>query len=397
MLVRITDPPGGRPAPGHCDSHGDPKPESAGGRVPGARRTGSFSDSGSRGSDSRAGHGLGTPSSSKRRFDVRAFITRRIGCPSPPGPGPLSESLTRARHPHQQRYQSLEAQRTTKGWGGGVKNWNIYEGRNGRSDDQEDEEEGGREKGREGGRERKRRTRVDQEKRCIGKRKVSGEWFSLHGLLHDAFHHRDEACNHEALLIVLTCEGSVKHKYAEEGEMFTSGKASDDRNKVFQNDHTHGDSKISERNASCLSYALSQGPYGDLPDTSVENSETRMRLAGVRGVGCALVILCAAEILKDDSIIDIAFHRLYDTALDISLHLSREASSIAHKDASQGVRKPKVVIAGSGWGAHALLKIIDTNVLDVVCVSPRSYFIFTPMLASASVGTGARMVYTGER
>uniref|UniRef100_A0A7S0HES5 FAD/NAD(P)-binding domain-containing protein n=1 Tax=Hanusia phi TaxID=3032 RepID=A0A7S0HES5_9CRYP len=117
---------------------------------------------------------------------------------------------------------------------------------------------------------------------------------------------------------------------------------------------------------------IPMGPYGDLPDTSVENSETRMRLA---------------EILKDDSIIDIAFHRLYDTALDISLHLSREASSIAHKDASQGVRKPKVVIAGSGWGAHALLKIIDTNVLDVVCVSPRSYFIFTPMLASASVGT----------
>ncbi|EKX34558.1 hypothetical protein GUITHDRAFT_98053 [Guillardia theta CCMP2712] len=117
---------------------------------------------------------------------------------------------------------------------------------------------------------------------------------------------------------------------------------------------------------------IPMGPYGDLPDTSVENTETRMRLA---------------EILKDDSIIDIAFHRLYDTALDIGLHLSREASSMAHMNSGQGERKPRVVIAGSGWGAHAMLKIIDTSVLDVVCVSPRSYFIFTPMLASASVGT----------
>ena len=108
--------------------------------------------------------------------------------------------------------------------------------------------------------------------------------------------------------------------------------------------------------------------------------------AGREERGAELIV--PAEILKDDSIIDIAFHRLYDTALDIGLHLSREASSMAHMNTGQGERKPRVVIAGSGWGAHALLKIIDTSVLDVVCVSPRSYFIFTPMLASASVGTG---------
>ena len=44
-------------------------------------------------------------------------------------------------------------------------------------------------------------------------------------------------------------------------------------------------------------------------------------------------------------------------------------------------------MVGSGWGAHALLKIIETEEYHVICVSPRPYFIFTPMLASCTTGT----------
>ena len=40
-----------------------------------------------------------------------------------------------------------------------------------------------------------------------------------------------------------------------------------------------------------------------------------------------------------------------------------------------------------GWGAVPLLKHIDTHKYEVVCVSPRNYFLMTPLLPSVSVGT----------
>lgn len=56
--------------------------------------------------------------------------------------------------------------------------------------------------------------------------------------------------------------------------------------------------------------------------------------------------------------------------------------------ASNGkTKKEKIVILGTGWGAAAILKEIDTHKFDVTVVSPRNFFLFTPMLAGASVGT----------
>lgn len=49
--------------------------------------------------------------------------------------------------------------------------------------------------------------------------------------------------------------------------------------------------------------------------------------------------------------------------------------------------KERVVVLGTGWGAAAFLKEIDTKMFDVTVVSPRNFFLFTPMLAGASVGT----------
>jgi hypothetical protein len=40
-----------------------------------------------------------------------------------------------------------------------------------------------------------------------------------------------------------------------------------------------------------------------------------------------------------------------------------------------------------GWGAVPFLNHIDTEKYDVVCVSPRNYFLMTPLLPSVSVGT----------
>jgi hypothetical protein len=49
--------------------------------------------------------------------------------------------------------------------------------------------------------------------------------------------------------------------------------------------------------------------------------------------------------------------------------------------------KEKIVVLGTGWGAASFLKDIDTTQYDVIVISPRNYFLFTPMLAGSSVGT----------
>lgn len=49
--------------------------------------------------------------------------------------------------------------------------------------------------------------------------------------------------------------------------------------------------------------------------------------------------------------------------------------------------KPKLVILGGGWGGVALLKTLNPDEYHVTLVSPTNYFLFTPMLPSATVGT----------
>lgn len=49
--------------------------------------------------------------------------------------------------------------------------------------------------------------------------------------------------------------------------------------------------------------------------------------------------------------------------------------------------KPRLVILGTGWGSIALLKHLNPGDYHVTVVSPTNYFLFTPMLPSATVGT----------
>jgi len=50
-------------------------------------------------------------------------------------------------------------------------------------------------------------------------------------------------------------------------------------------------------------------------------------------------------------------------------------------------KKERIVVLGTGWGAVGFLKDIDFNKYTVTVISPRNFFVFTPMLAGASVGT----------
>lgn len=50
-------------------------------------------------------------------------------------------------------------------------------------------------------------------------------------------------------------------------------------------------------------------------------------------------------------------------------------------------KKQRLVILGSGFASFSTLKSIDTDLYDVVVVSPRNHFLFTPLLPSTTVGT----------
>ena len=60
--------------------------------------------------------------------------------------------------------------------------------------------------------------------------------------------------------------------------------------------------------------------------------------------------------------------------------------SPASKTTRSGGRQ-KLVILGTGWGSYSVLKSINKSLFDVVVVSPRNHFLFTPLLASTTVGT----------
>lgn len=49
--------------------------------------------------------------------------------------------------------------------------------------------------------------------------------------------------------------------------------------------------------------------------------------------------------------------------------------------------RQRLVILGTGWGSYSVLKHIDKKLFDVIVISPRNHFLFTPLLCSTTVGT----------
>lgn len=75
--------------------------------------------------------------------------------------------------------------------------------------------------------------------------------------------------------------------------------------------------------------------------------------------------------------------------LSYKVHLeSNPAEQVKQTSTFENGRKKKtLVILGSGWGSISLLKNLDTTLYNVVVVSPRNYFLFTPLLPSCPTGT----------
>ncbi|KAJ2810775.1 NADH:ubiquinone oxidoreductase [Coemansia furcata] len=81
-----------------------------------------------------------------------------------------------------------------------------------------------------------------------------------------------------------------------------------------------------------------------------------------------------------------ARHRTYATST------ATTADPVAHTESRKATdnvssKKKTLVLLGTGWGSTTILKSLDVQSYNVVVVSPRNYFLFTPLLPSCTVGT----------
>jgi len=88
--------------------------------------------------------------------------------------------------------------------------------------------------------------------------------------------------------------------------------------------------------------------------------------------------------VQEDSFFSLVLSRVVDTIDDAIVHFNR---SFFPPKIEPDARKPVLAVLGTGWAAHSLIKVIDTVRYDVKVISPRNYFLFTPMLPSTAVGT----------
>lgn len=77
-------------------------------------------------------------------------------------------------------------------------------------------------------------------------------------------------------------------------------------------------------------------------------------------------------------------------AQEVPMNIKIESPDVMHEvlpiDRADPNRKPRLVILGTGWGAISLLQEIDHTKYEVIVISPRNYFLFTPMLPSTTTG-----------
>eukprot|EP01083_Nonionella_stella_P036640 99957_1 len=102
-------------------------------------------------------------------------------------------------------------------------------------------------------------------------------------------------------------------------------------------------------------------------------------------------------ILEEDiDLAEILFDKIIDTADDALLMMRRkmrESDAIQEPRAADVLNEwydkgqPRVLVIGTGWAGHACIKVLDTSQFRVLVISPSNHFVFTPMLASTSVGT----------
>ena len=74
-------------------------------------------------------------------------------------------------------------------------------------------------------------------------------------------------------------------------------------------------------------------------------------------------------------------HQQTPTTDDTSVHVCK------NEDEIRSHNRKRLVVLGTGWGSYSVLKNVNKKLFDVIVISPRNHFLFTPLLASTTVGT----------
>ncbi|CAO3592042.1 unnamed protein product [Absidia cylindrospora] len=108
----------------------------------------------------------------------------------------------------------------------------------------------------------------------------------------------------------------------------------------------------------------------------------------IGGVGTVAYILQQDKEYLDKSTL-IAHENVPPLALHPEAGGKKNLSVISHQLDTNPLEedKPRLVIVGSGWGAVSVLKTLDRDQYNITVISENNYFLFTPLLPSATVGT----------
>lgn len=66
---------------------------------------------------------------------------------------------------------------------------------------------------------------------------------------------------------------------------------------------------------------------------------------------------------------------------------SKPSAAAARSVTTNATVKPKIVVLGCGWGSYSFVNTVKRKYYDIIVVSPRNHFLFTPLLTSTTVGT----------
>lgn len=67
--------------------------------------------------------------------------------------------------------------------------------------------------------------------------------------------------------------------------------------------------------------------------------------------------------------------------------LARSSGNIFFRDFHSPLQRKKIIILGSGWAGFRFIRSIDRDKFNITVISPRNYFLFTPLLPPTTVGT----------
>lgn len=125
----------------------------------------------------------------------------------------------------------------------------------------------------------------------------------------------------------------------------------------------------------------------------------RITFGAVSGVCVLKAVQISANDDWDSIIYDTKKLKKAAEAFGSSLYKSFSLSSTNEQTETETAvettrRRPKVVVLGAGWGALSFIQKLDQDEVDLVIVSPRSYFFYTPLLAGTATGTVAHTSIT---